>query len=135
MRAHFIRGENPKAAMDIGDKILRIKDRMERAAQILCHDFELDFNTIKSSIDERGINVQFEGKKPNILYPYDYWIWYDKEREHYWSGYSNANGDIEDQKPTDSLERAMLEVRIFLSKYNWRTPKELNIYESTICKR
>jgi len=119
MRAQFIRGEDPKITMNIGDPILRIRDRMVMGARILCRDYELDLSTIKSNIDERGIEVKFEGKKPNILYPFDYWIWYDKEREHYWVGYSNANGEIEDQKPEDSLETAMLEVRIFLSKYNW----------------
>ena len=119
MRAKFIRGEDPKATMNIGDKFLRIRDRMEMGARIICRDYELDLSTIKTRMDEDGIEVKFEGKKPNIVYPYDYWIWYDKEREHYWAGYSNANDVIENQKPCGDLEKAMLETRIFLNKFNW----------------
>jgi hypothetical protein len=47
-------------------------------------------------------------------------MWYGIEREHFFAGYSVITTDqIGDQKPCDSLEKAMLEVRIYLNKYNW----------------
>jgi len=120
MRAKFIRGEDPKASMDIGNKYLRIRDRMEMGARILCRDFKLDVNSIETQLKEDGILVQFPGKQPNLLYPYKYWIYYDNEREHYWAGYSDIKKDeIGDQWPTDDLETSMLKIRILLNKYNW----------------
>ncbi len=120
MRAKFIRGEDPKEQMGIGNKIVQIGNQMERGARIICRDYNLDLNTIKKDISERGIEVEFEGAKPNRLYPYKYWLYYDFEREHFWAGYSLIDIDqIQDQKPTESLEQAMLQVRIYLNKFNW----------------
>jgi len=120
MRAKFIRGEDPKTVMDIGDKYLRIRDRMEMGARIICRDYDLDIKTIKTELKENGISVEFPGRQPNIVHPYKYWMYYDKEREHYWVGYSLLkNDEIGDQKPCNDLEKAMLETRIFLNKFNW----------------
>jgi hypothetical protein len=117
MRAHFIRGEDPKTAMDIGNKFLRIRDRMEQGVRIICRDYNLDLKTIQTQLKEEGILVEFNGKQPNLVHPYKYWIYYDKEREHYWAGYSNIKTDnIEDQNPAGTLEKAMLKTRIFLNK-------------------
>jgi len=120
MRARFIRGEDPKAAMEIGDKYLRIRDRMEMGARIICRDYDLDIKTIKTELKEDGISVEFPGRQPNLVHPYKYWMYYDKERDHYWVGYSLLkNDEIGDQKPCNDLEKAMLETRIFLNKFNW----------------
>lgn len=124
MRAHFIRGEDPKTMMGIGNKIVQLEKRMEQGARIICRDYNLDLSTIKKEVSERGILVEFDGLKPNLVHPYKYWIWYDIERKHFWAGYSEMEPDkiserIGDQKPADSLEKAMLETRIFLNKYNW----------------
>ena len=106
--------------MDIGDKYLRIRDRMEMGARIICRDYDLDIKTIKTELKENGISVEFPGRQPNIVHPYKYWMYYDKEREHYWVGYSLLkNDEIGDQKPCNDLEKAMLETRIFLNKFNW----------------
>ena len=64
-------------------------------------------------------------KMPNRIHPYRYWIFYDFEREHFWSGITDIPTDmIEYQTPKESLEEAMLQIRIFLNKYDW-TPKEV----------
>jgi len=120
MRAHFIRGEDPKEQMSIGNKIVQLEKRMERAARIICRDYDLDLNTIAPWKDDRGMGVEFDGKQPNILYPYRYWIFYDFEREHFWAGYTYIPKDeIADQMPKNSLEEAMLQTRIYLNKFNW----------------
>jgi hypothetical protein len=119
MKAQFVRGEDPKEMMGIGNKIIQLANRMERAAQIICRDHKLDLNTIKKEVNEKGIFVEFDGLKPNLLYPYKYWIWYDIEKEHFWVGYSEiATDKIRDQNPVGSLELAMQEIRIYLNKYN-----------------
>lgn len=120
MRAQFIRGEDPKEQMGIGNKIVQLEKRMERAARIICRDYDLDLNTLTTWKDDRGMGVEFDGKQPNILYPYRYWIFYDFEREHFWAGYTYIPKDeIADQMPKNSLEEAMLQTRIYLNKFNW----------------
>mgnify|MGYP000846016129 FL=1 len=120
MKAKFIRGEDPKEQMGIGNKIVQIGNKMERGARIICRDYNLDLNTIKKNTSERGISVEFDGKMPNRIHPYRYWIFYDFEREHFWSGISDIPTDmIEYQTPKESLEEAMLQIRILLNKYNW----------------
>jgi DNA-directed RNA polymerase subunit L len=120
MKARFIRGEDPKAEIGIGNKIVQLANRMEMGARIICRDYNLDLSTIKKEVNERGISVEFDGLKPNLAHPYKYWMYYDKEREHFFVGYSEiATDQIGDQKPVESLEQAMLETRIYLNKYNW----------------
>jgi len=119
MRAQFIRGEDPKEQMGIGNKIVQIEKRMERGARIICRDYNLNLNTIKKNITEHGISVEFEGKQPNLVHPYKYWMYYDFEIEHFWVGYSNLQDEILDQLPKESLELAMNQARIYLNKFNW----------------
>lgn len=122
MRAQFIRGEDPKEQMDIGNKIVQIGNQIYRGARIICHDYNLNLDTIKKTDDEKFIGVEFDGVKPNRLHPYRYWIVYDLERKHFWAGYTNIpKDDIEDQKPAADLGKAMLEIRIWLNKFNWTT--------------
>ena len=123
MKAKFIRDiENPIDSLNIGNELFRKSNLIEKEIKLICKEYNLDTNTIKKEINnnEDGIAISFEGKMPNLLYPYRYFIFYDTIRKHYWVGYENINNnEMENQIPKNSLEDCVMEIKIFLNKFNY----------------
>lgn len=84
MRAKFIRGEDPKEQIGIGNKMVQLGNQIEREVEKICIEFGFDPTTITKEISDEGVMVEFYEKGEDFKYG----IYYDKNRDHYWVGNS-----------------------------------------------
>jgi len=67
MRAQFVRGQDPKDAMDIGNKYVRIQNQLLDSIDKLVKEYGLDPNTVRmtedSKLNKQMLAYEFNGKK------------------------------------------------------------------------
>jgi len=104
MRAQFVRGQDPKDAMEIGNKFARIERQILSTIQKLIEEYDLNPSTIRMSEDSKKdksmLTYEFDGKsnpgyyggkKFKYTYYISYWFLQDTflpgvyENQTYWS--------------------------------------------------
>ena len=72
MRAQFVRGQDPKDAMKIGNLYYRIDNQIVQTIKLLIKEYNLDPDSINltedSKKDEQLLTYEFDGRRRNIYY-------------------------------------------------------------------
>jgi len=112
MRAQFVRGQDPKDAMEIGNKYARIQRQLLNVIQKLVEEYGLDPDTIRmtedSKKDKSMLTYEFDGKKSPGYYgakksKYTYYISYWFLQDTFLSGAIHNQSEMAEQGEEKTL--------------------------------